>query len=104
MSSTQLAEKFERVNDSKALSISLKRSFHVSLANFLLDHASRILVLAQADKLRMSQPISLGPFEEFNLSDDLWHQPNCFLHLLSVQLFTKSRSSCVRQICERARR
>jgi hypothetical protein len=26
--------------------------FHVSLANFLLDHASRILILAKRDKLR----------------------------------------------------
>ena len=29
------------------------------LAGLLLDHASRILVLASADKLRMSQPIDL---------------------------------------------
>ncbi len=32
------------------------------LAGLLLDHASRVLVLAQSDKFRMSQPISFGPF------------------------------------------
>src|SRR5258706_31038 len=42
------------------------------LAGLLLDHASRILVLAQANKLRMSQPISLGPFQELNLRDRFW--------------------------------
>src|SRR5713226_9402944 len=35
---------------------------HLAFASILLDHASRILVLPQADKLRMSQPISFGPF------------------------------------------
>jgi len=30
-----------------------------SLASLLLDHASRVLVLAQSDKLRMPQPVDL---------------------------------------------
>src|SRR6266478_5784515 len=60
------------------------------LASLLLDHASRILVLAQSHKLRMSQPISFGPFQEFDLSDGFWLQPNCLLHFLSVEFFTKS--------------
>ena len=60
------------------------------LASLLLDHASRILVLAQSHKLRMSQPISFGPFQEFDLSEGFWLQPNCLLHFLSVEFFTKS--------------
>src|SRR5437899_570916 len=70
------------------------------LAGLLLDYASRILVLAQSDKLRMSQPIGLRPFQEFDLCDGFRPQPNCFLHLLRVQLFSKSRSSRLRQIHE----
>src|SRR6266852_9753674 len=70
------------------------------LAGLLLDHASSLLVLAQADKLRMSQPISFGPFQEFDLSEGLWPQPNCLLHLLGVEFFPKSRSSRLRQIYE----
>ena len=64
-------------------------SLEASLA-MLLEDALRLLVLAQADKLRMSQPISLGPFEEFNLSDGLWPQPNCLSHFLGVEFLPKS--------------
>ena len=32
---------------------------HSSLAGLLLDHVSRVLVLAQSDKLRMPQPVDL---------------------------------------------
>src|SRR6266550_7740326 len=39
-----------------------------------IHHASRVLVLAQSDKPRMPQPVSLGPFEEFDLSHGLWPQ------------------------------
>src|SRR6266851_7379258 len=48
----------------------------------------------------MSQPISFGPFQEFDLSDRFWPQPNCFLHFLSVEFLPKSRSSRLRQIYE----
>jgi hypothetical protein len=63
---------------------------HLAFASILLDHASRVLVLAQSDKLRMPQPVSLGPFQKFNLSDGLWPQPYLFLHFLSVEFFAKS--------------
>ena len=45
----------------------------------LFNHASRILVLPKSDKLRMSQPISFGPFQEFKLSNGFWLQPDCLL-------------------------
>src|SRR5260370_42493291 len=48
----------------------------------------------------MSQPISFGPFQEFDLSDRFWPQPNCLLHFLSVEFLPKSRSSRLRQIYE----
>ena len=35
---------------------------HLAFAGILFDHVSRILVLAQSDKLRMSQPNRLRPF------------------------------------------
>src|SRR5216684_426004 len=60
------------------------------LAGLLLDHASRILVLAQSDKLRMAQPIRLGPFPELSLHDRFWPQPNCVLHFLGVEFLPKS--------------
>ena len=41
--------------------------FHVSLANFLLDHSSRILVLSKPRKFRVPETIAFGPFQEFNL-------------------------------------
>ena len=47
------------------------------LAGLFLDHASRILVFAKSDELRMPQPVSLSPCQEFNLSDGLWPQPQC---------------------------
>lgn len=73
-------------------------------ARVLFDRASRVLVLAKADELRMSQPISFGPFHEFNLSDGFWPQPNCLLHFLSVQFFAKTCSLRLRQIHEWAGR
>ena len=63
---------------------------HLARASILLNHASRILVIAQADKLRMSQPISFGPFQEFDLSDGFGRQPNRLFHFLSVEFFPKS--------------
>ena len=42
-----------------------------------LDHASRVLVLTQSDKLRVPGAVSIRPIEEFNLSNHLRPQPSC---------------------------
>src|SRR6266436_5323931 len=42
----------------------------------------------------MSQPISFGPLQEFDLSDRFWPQPNCLLHFLGIQFFAKSVPDC----------
>jgi hypothetical protein len=48
----------------------LRRSRCVSrFGGALFDHASRILVGAEPDKLGMPESASLGPFQEFDLSD-----------------------------------
>src|SRR5262245_4712500 len=52
------------MNDSKS------GMLYITLANFLLNHTSRILVLSQPGKLRMTQPICFGPFEKLNPRDD----------------------------------
>jgi hypothetical protein len=54
------------------------------LAGLLLNNASRVLVLAQSDELRMPQPICVSPLKEFNLSNRFWPQPNSFFHLFCV--------------------
>jgi len=54
----------------------------------LFNYAPSVFIIAQSDKFRMPQPICIGPFEEFNLSNRLWPQPNCFRHLRRVQCVT----------------
>src|SRR5690242_16408836 len=62
----------------------------------LFDHASRILVLAQSYKFRVSQPICLCPFQEFDLSDGFWPQDTSERHydrpvLLTIFSFSEAR-------------
>jgi hypothetical protein len=65
------------------LSATASRSARES-PDFLYDTA-RVLVLAYTDKLRMSQVISVGPFQKFQLSDNLRTDPHALFHLLGGQ-------------------
>jgi len=73
-------------------------------ARVFLDDAARILVLAQSDELGMPQPIPLGPFEEFDLSDGLRPQPHRLVHLLGAEFFAEAWSVRLWEIHEWVRR
>ena len=52
------------------------RGATVISARALFNHAARILVFAQSNKLRVSQMIAFGPFQEFNLCHEFRIDPN----------------------------
>jgi hypothetical protein len=52
--------------------------------NLLLDYLSRVFVIAERHKPRMTKPISLSPFQEVDNGHKLRAHPNAFFHLLGV--------------------
>jgi hypothetical protein len=49
-----------------------------------LNNLSRILIIAERDKLGMPKSISLRPLKDLDLRDDRGAYPDAFLHVLCV--------------------
>ena len=77
---------------------------HSQFPAVFLGYIARFFVLAEADELGMSQPVSVGPFEEFDLDDRFWPQPHRLLHLFRAQFLAESGAVRLWQIHERAER
>jgi hypothetical protein len=78
----------------------LRRDFPSRFTDVLFDDSSRVLVIAEADKLRVPQPICFGPFQELDLCNCLGSQPDAFLHLFGSQAFAPAGLVLVGQIDE----
>src|SRR5947207_1882866 len=73
-----------------------------SLRWFFPHHLGCVLVLAKADKYRLSKAIVTCPFGKFHLADELRLHPMARLHLRLGDPLPPARRARLRQIFERA--